>query len=165
MGSGDTLDADRVVAIPQLSGPRIAGLPVDRSGFVTTDGRGSVVGLPDVYAAGDMTSFPVKQGGLAAQQADAIAQRIAFSLGASAADARIQRVLRARLLGGAGSVLLRAELDEFGQPAASAVHTRVADSDVDEGPEKVVGRYLLPYLQARTPLPVPEHGVGDIGLL
>ncbi len=163
MGSGDALEADRVVATPRLTGPRITGLPVDRWGFVATDGRGSVVGLPDVYAAGDMTSFPVKQGGLAAQEADTIAQRIASGDGVP--DAKVHRVLRARLLSGAGPVLLRAELDEFGQPTASAVHSRVADSGLDAGPEKVFGRYLLPYLQTRVPLAMAEHGVGNVWLL
>ena len=57
-----------------------------------------VIGLPDVYAAGDMTSFPIKQGGLAAQQADLIAQRIASENGATVKELRVQHVLRARLL-------------------------------------------------------------------
>ncbi len=39
-------------------------------------------GLEDVYAAGDITSFPVKQGGIATQLADAAAQAIAARLGA-----------------------------------------------------------------------------------
>jgi hypothetical protein len=36
--------------------------------------------MEDVYAAGDATDFPVKQGGLAAQQADAVALSIASSV-------------------------------------------------------------------------------------
>ena len=35
----------------------------------------------DVYAAGDMTSFPVQHGGIATQQADAAIDAIAFTLG------------------------------------------------------------------------------------
>ena len=33
-------------------------------------------GANDVYAAGDATTFPIKQGGLATQQADAVAGSI-----------------------------------------------------------------------------------------
>lgn len=150
LASGETLDADHVVAAPKLRGPRINGLPTDRSGFITTDAFGSVIGLPDVYAAGDMTSFPIKQGGLAAQQADAIAQRIAADHGVSVMQSRAHRVLRARLVGGANPVFLRTELDEFGQViAASTVHGHFNDSDSAMPPEKVFGRYLSPYLHAR----------------
>ena len=39
------------------------------------DAIGRVPGAEDVYAAGDITTFPVKQGGLAAQQADVAAER------------------------------------------------------------------------------------------
>ncbi len=154
LGSGATLDADCVVAVPELRGPRITGLPTDRQGFVTTDALGGVTGLADVYAAGDMTSYPIKQGGLATQQADVIAQRIASDHGASLAQARVHRVLRARLVGGASPVYLRTELDELGQPtAASTVHGHFNDSDSESvtPPEKVFGRYLSPYLQTRAP--------------
>jgi sulfide:quinone oxidoreductase len=41
-----------------------------------------VLGLTDVYAAGDLTQFPLKQGGTAAQQADAAASSIAADAGA-----------------------------------------------------------------------------------
>ncbi len=155
LGSGETLDADRVVAAPSLRGPRITGLPTDSSGFVRTDASGKVVGLPDVYAAGDMTSFPVKQGGLAAQQADVIAQHIAANHGVSVTQSRVHRVLRARLIGGADPVFLRAELDELGQvTAASTVHGHFSDSESATPPEKVFGRYLSPYLHTREPVPL-----------
>ena len=152
LATGERLQADRVVAAPTLRGPRITGLPADRWGFVTTDALGGVVGVPDVYAAGDMTSFPIKQGGLAAQQADTIAQRIASRYGLSVAESRVRRVLRAQLLGGADPVYLRTELDEFGQPTASIVHGHFNDSNSTDTPlEKVFGRYLSPYLQGRQP--------------
>jgi sulfide:quinone oxidoreductase len=152
LASGERLQADRVVAAPTLRGPRITGLPADRWGFVTTDALGGVIGVPDVYAAGDMTSFPIKQGGLAAQQADTIAQRIASTHGLSVAESRVRRVLRAQLLGGPNPIYLRTELDEFGQPNASLVHGRFNDSSYPDTPiEKVFGRYLSPYLQGRQP--------------
>jgi sulfide:quinone oxidoreductase len=153
LASGKMLDADRVVGAPKLSGPRITGLPTDRWGFVTTDELGGVVGLPDVYAAGDMTSFPIKQGGLAAQQADVIAQHIASSRWASGTEPRVHRVLRARLVGGANPIYLRTELDEFGQATASTLHGHFNEPESDSvaPPEKVFGRYLSPYLRTRRP--------------
>ncbi len=152
LGSGERLDADRVVAAPTLRGPMITGLPADRWGFVTTDALGSVGGVPDVYAAGDVTSFPIKQGGLATQQADVVAQRIASSHGLSVAESRVRRILRARLVGGENPVYLRTELDEFGQATASTLHGHLNGShDASTPPEKVFGRYLSPYLQTRPP--------------
>ncbi len=151
LASGERLQADRVVAATALVGPRIAGLPSDRWGFVTTDGLGAVAGLQDVYAVGDMTSFPIKQGGLAAQQADVVAQTIASLHGATIARSRTTRVLRARLLGGAKPVFLRTEIDELGQATASVVHGHFNGAEADARPEKVFGRYLTPYLLARAP--------------
>ena len=42
-----------------------------------------MLGVPDVFAAGDATAEPVKQGGLATQQADAAAEAIAAEAGAA----------------------------------------------------------------------------------
>jgi sulfide:quinone oxidoreductase len=153
LGSGGSLDADCVVAVPELRGPRITGVPTDRNGFVTTDALGSVTGLADVYGAGDMTSFPIKQGGLAAQQADLIAQRIASENGATVKELRVQHVLRARLIGGAQPVFLRAELDELGQATAATLQFQCLEgSESLASLEKVFGRYLTPYLHTREPV-------------
>ena len=50
-------------------------------GFIPIDDHARVKGIEDVYAAGDGTSFPIKQGGIATQQADAAAEDIAHRLG------------------------------------------------------------------------------------
>ena len=153
LGSGETLAADCVVAVPELRGPRITGVPTDRWGFITTDALGGVTGLPGVYAAGDMTSFPIKQGGLATQQADLIAQRIASDHGAAVKEPRVQHVLRARLLGGTHPIFLRTELDEFGQATAATLqHQSFEEGKSSTSPEKVFGRYLTLYLHTREPV-------------
>ncbi|HXS45133.1 MAG TPA: FAD-dependent oxidoreductase, partial [Solirubrobacteraceae bacterium] len=66
---GETVQAERVVALPRLGGPFVGGLPHDKHGFLPTDEHGAVEGVAGVWAAGDGTTFPIKQGGLAAQQA------------------------------------------------------------------------------------------------
>ena len=145
---GPPIPADRVVAAPELRGRRITGVPASWWGFVPKDMYGRVEGLEHVYAAGDMTTFPVKQGGLAAQQADRIAHTIAAGLGAPVKAFRADHVLRARLVGGPRPVFLRAELDAWGRPTeATLEHTDRAPASV-----KVLARYLTPYLETVTPI-------------
>lgn len=137
----DPLEADRVVSLPRLAGPEIAGVPHDQGGFVPTDSHGRVRGLPDVYAAGDLTTFPIKQGGLAAQQADAAAATIAAAAGAPVDPKRFEPVLRALLLTGKAPVFLRVEL------GGGRGDTSVAAEDALWWPPgKIVGHYLAPFL-------------------
>src|SRR5439155_1412840 len=97
------VEAERIVALPTLEGPGILGVPRDDHGFIPIDDRGRVRGLDDVYAAGDAVDFPVKQGGLACQQADAIAEHLAAQAGAPVEPLPFRPVLRGKLLTGRGS--------------------------------------------------------------
>jgi sulfide:quinone oxidoreductase len=147
-------EVDRVVALPRLEGPRFPGIGHDSEGFVSTDEHGRVRGAIDVYAAGDMTRFPLKQGGIATQQADAAAASIAAAAGADVMPAPFRPVLRGLLLTGMVSRFLRAEPGT----SASAVDTE----PLWWPPGKIVGRYLAPYLADRLGLseqPVSEHAV------
>ncbi len=156
---GPHLAADRVVALPRLEGAPLDGIPQTLNGFIPVDAHGRVHGVADVYAAGDITSFPVKQGGIASQQADAAAEAIAASLGADVEPAPFRPVLRGVLLTGRAPRYLRREL--AGQPE----HEPVAALDaLWWPPAKIVGRYLAPFLAdltgaaAAPTLPAPEDG-------
>ena len=152
------LSADRVVAMPRLEGPRLTGVPHDDQGFIPTDSFGRVLGLEDagVYAAGDATAFPVKQGGLAAQQADAAAELIAAEAGVPLNPTPFQPVLRGLLLTGSAPSYLRAEL------TGGRGETSAADSEpLWWPPGKISGKYLAPHLASLGPseLPLaPPHG-------
>jgi sulfide:quinone oxidoreductase len=95
---GERLSVQRVVTLPRLTGPEVPGLPVDDDGFIRCDPHGRVYGLADVWAAGDATSFPIKQGGLACQQADAAAASIAAEAGAGNDPRPFEPVLRGVLI-------------------------------------------------------------------
>src|SRR5205823_1169601 len=97
----------------------------DWNGFVTTDGHGRVDGRADVFAAGDMADYPVKQGGVAAQQADEVAHAVARQLGAPLPAVAGPCVLRAMVAGAGQPLFLRADLDERGHPLAG--RSSVAD--------------------------------------
>jgi sulfide:quinone oxidoreductase len=153
--SGRALIADTVISLPFLEGPRISGLPCDEEGFIPTDAHGYVTGAPHVLAAGDATTFPVKQGGLATQQADAAAATIANALGAAGEPRPFAPVLRGLLLTGGAPLYLRAELDPQGVRRATG-HRRLASEASSHAlwwpPNKVAGRYLAPYLATARPV-------------
>ncbi len=142
--SGTVVPADKVVAGPQLRGRWITGIPADWWGFIAVDGDGRVAGIPDVYAAGDVTSYPVKQAGLATQHADLVADAIARQFGVQPPERRSQRLLQARMVGAPEPIYLRAELDASGR-ATLATLARVATEDETRQP-KIFAQHLTAYL-------------------
>jgi sulfide:quinone oxidoreductase len=73
----------RVLALPELRGRSIHGIPTDPDGFIDVDEHCRVRSLQGVWAAGDGTAFPLKSGGFAAAQADAAARDMAATAGAA----------------------------------------------------------------------------------
>ncbi len=142
---GDSIPADHVVSLPRLTGPGLAGLPHDERGFIPVDAYGHVRGLVDVFAAGDATTFPVKQGGLAAQQAETAAEAIAARARARIHPTAFRPVLRGLLLTGKEPLFLRTQLGGGHGP------TSTATSDPLWWPAgKIAGRHLSSYLAAHT---------------
>jgi sulfide:quinone oxidoreductase len=140
---GVEVRADRVVALPRLHGPALEGLPADPNGFVPVDETGAVSGRAGVFAAGDGTTMPIKQGGVAAQQADVAARSIAVRAGADVAPRPFRPKLRSQLLAGAQSVYLRqAVAGGAGEQASQA-----ADHALWWPPSKVAAPYLASYLE------------------
>jgi len=135
---GRDIPADAAVALPRLEGPRLDGVHHDAHGFIPVDEHGRVVGEVDVWAAGDATTFPLKQGGIAAQQADAAARSIAARAGAAVEPEPFRPVLRGLLLTGMVPRFLRAEPGRH----ASAIDTE----PLWWPPAKIVGRHLAPFL-------------------
>jgi sulfide:quinone oxidoreductase len=164
--SNAAMIADTVISLPRLVGPAIEGLPSDRDGFVPTDAHGYVMGAPGVLAAGDATTFPVKQGGLATQQADAAAATIAHELGAPVEPWPFVPVLRGLLLTGGAPLYLRAELDATGAPRAEGSRARRLAGEVSSRalwwpPGKIAGRYLAPYLSTARPVVLGSEPLVD----
>jgi sulfide:quinone oxidoreductase len=119
--SGRWITADRIVSLPVAAGLRIPGVPCDAGGFIDTDQHGRVKGLDRVYAAGDGTTGRIKQGGLAAQQADAVVEHIAGLTRGDVLSHPPARVLRGLLRTEDGPRYLRAELrDPDGTSTLSA---------------------------------------------
>jgi len=141
--SGRRLNGVRVVSTPVLEGPNLPGVPADAAGFIPADPHGRVPALPGVYAAGDGSAFPIKQGGLATQQADAVAESIAAAVGVPVTPEPYRPVLRAVLLtGGDARYLQNAVAGGDGEGA-------IATAPLWYPPAKLAGRYLSRFLLAR----------------
>src|SRR5215217_7076813 len=137
------LAIDRIVTLPRLVGPRLRGIRCERDGFIRTDAHGRLAGVDAVFAAGDATAFPIKQGGLAAQQADAVAEAIAAAVGADIDPQPFRPVLRGVLLTGGPARYLRADISGAGDDSI------IAGEAMWWPPNKLSGRYLAPYLSTQ----------------
>jgi len=135
------LQFDRVIALPELYGPPVRGIPLGDHGFIRVDPYGRVPGVEDVYAAGDAIDFPVKHGGLAAQQADVAAQSIAEQAGAPVTPARFDPVIHGMLLTDGKPLYLTAHIT-----GGHGFSSEISDTPTWSPPGKIVARYLAPYL-------------------
>src|SRR4051794_1098386 len=144
LGSGGFVPAGEVIAVPALEPRHVPGLDPDASGFLAVDAHSRVAGADDVFAAGDITAGAVKQGGLAAQQADAAALWIAAEAGAPLDPTPPPPVLRAVLLLPDGRLHLRVPL---GDPD----HAEVSPTPLWHPAGKLAGRFLAGYLASGDP--------------
>jgi sulfide:quinone oxidoreductase len=128
--------ADAVVTMAELTGNPLPGLPQDDAGFIPTDELAAVTGVADIWAVGDATNYPVKQGGLAAQQADTAATAIAAKLGVPVTPVPQDPIMRGLLLTGVTSAYLRGD----------ATSSDAGFHPLWWPPTKLAGRYLAPYL-------------------
>lgn len=139
------LDVDRAIALPELVGPPAPGVPTgSEGGFIPVDVHCRVRGLERVYAAGDATAFPVKHGGISAQQADVAAEQIAALAGAAVQPSEFHPVIRGILLGGRGPLYMSANITG-GHGSSSTV----SDQPIRSPTEKIAAKYLAPYLNSR----------------
>lgn len=137
------LRVERVIALPELYGPCVHGVPLGEHGFIKVDVHGRVLEAQDIYAAGDATAFAVKHGGVGAQQADAAAETIAAELKAPIVPQPFRPVIRGMLLTGERPLYLTASL-AGGQGSSS----EVSDVPTWSPLSKVASRYLAPHLAA-----------------
>ena len=141
---GGLMTAGPVVTLPSLEGRPLEGLPRDAGGFLPVDEHGRVPGVPGVYCAGDATDGTVKHGGIAAQQADAVAAHIAADAGADVPTAVPPPVLRAQLVAGDMELYVRTPLD---RPDEGVVST----TPLWRPAGKIAARHLTGYLASGDP--------------
>lgn len=136
------IPVDLVLTQPRLIGPCLRGIACGGEGFIHTDAHGRVAGVRDVFAAGDATTFAVKQGGLAAQQADAVAEMIALSVGVAIDPRPFAPVLRTVLLTGSAPRYLQADI------SGASENSIISETALWSPPNKLCARHLAPYLSS-----------------
>jgi sulfide:quinone oxidoreductase len=140
------IDAEEAVALAEIVGPRVPGLPMDDQGFIPIDQHARVSGLENVFAAGDGTNFPVKHGGLATQQADAAAEQISALVGGEIQKpAPFEPVVRGKLLTGDESLHM-----SHGITGGSG-EGQVSPDSLWWPPQKIAGKYLAAWLGHEEP--------------
>jgi sulfide:quinone oxidoreductase len=135
--------AERIVALPELYGPSVRGIPLSDHGFIRVDRCGHVDDVDGVYAAGDATDFAVKQGGIGAQQADVVAESIAALAGADVEPQPFAPIVRGILLTYDKPRYLKAQITG-GHGFSSEFGTEPTWEPVS----KISARYLAPFLDA-----------------
>jgi sulfide:quinone oxidoreductase len=138
-----TIEVDRILALPELRGPAIIGLPSDIGGFIPIDEYTAVSGVKRVWAAGDATDYPVKHGGVSAQMAVTAARSIAALAGASVDTQRFEPVLEGVLLTGGRPRYLRGR--------STSVPSELHPLERDDHAPKIAARFLAPHLAGLTP--------------
>jgi len=133
---------DRVVALPELYGPAVRGLPAGEHGFIPIDIHAKVRGVERVYAAGDATDFAIKHGGISSQQADAAAEQIASLAGAPLHAQPFRPTVYGMLLTGGAPLYLRAHLT-----GGHGFSSEASREPLWTPPRKIVARYLGPFLE------------------
>ncbi len=136
------LHVNRVIALPELYGPSVRGIPLSEHGFIGVDSHGRVRDVEGVYAAGDAVDFPVKHGGISSQQADAVARSIAALAGADVSPEPFHPVIHGMLLTDDKPLYLTAHITG-GRGSSS----QISDTPTWSPPSKLAAKFLAPYLE------------------
>ena len=138
------LHVKRVIALPELYGATVRGIPLGEHGFIRVDQYGRVRDVEGVYAAGDAIDFPIKHGGVGSQQADVAAQSIAALAGASVTPEPFNPVIHGMLLTDDKPMYLTAKIT-----GGHGFSSEITDTPTWSPPSKIATLYLAPYLDER----------------
>jgi sulfide:quinone oxidoreductase len=138
------LEVDRVIALPELYGSEVRGIPLGEHGFIRVDPYCRALDVERIYAAGDATDFPIKHGGIASQQADIAAMSIAALAGAPVTPERFNPVVHGILLTGGRPQYLTAHIT-----GGHGFSSEITGTPTWSPPSKIAAKYLAPYLDER----------------
>jgi sulfide:quinone oxidoreductase len=135
------LHVKRVVALPELYGPSIRGIPLGEHGFIQVDPYGRMRDVKGIYAAGDAINFPIKHGGVGSQQADVAALSIASLAGANVVPEPFNPVIHGMLLTDDEPIYLTAKIT-----GGHGFSSEISDAPTWPSGHKIAAKYLAPCL-------------------
>ncbi len=142
LGAGSQAEFDRLISLPTVDGPYLAGVATDAAGFIEVDDGLRVCGCERVWAAGSCIAAALEHSALAAGQADAAIAAIAGVAGVSPADASGAPELTGMLLTGQREQWLDENPPETRQPSTRCLWWP---------PGRAVGRTLAKQIAAWDP--------------
>jgi sulfide:quinone oxidoreductase len=83
IGAGEEVEFDRLISLPSATGPAIAGVSTDASGFIAVDEAFKVRDSHRIWAAGGCIAAALEHSALAAEQADVAITEIAAAMAGS----------------------------------------------------------------------------------
>jgi sulfide:quinone oxidoreductase len=149
------LEVDRVIALPELYGPVVHGIPLGEHSFIRVDPHCRVPDVECIYAAGDATDFSIKQGGIGSQQADVAAQSIAALAGAPVTPERFNPVIHGMLLTNEKPRYLTAHVT-----GGHGFSSEITKTPAWLPPSKIAAKYLSPYLEAQDSESTSQESAG-----
>lgn len=145
LAGGEEVAVDRLVALPLLEPVVPEGVPAGPNGFVEVDEHQLVAGTENIYAVGDITDFPLKQGGLASEAADAAAEAIEARHGSRESATAFSGETAGILLTTQTRLMMRARIGEDGSQSLPV--------EQPTGPvQKIASRLLAQRLEELTTL-------------
>jgi sulfide:quinone oxidoreductase len=89
IGAGVAREFERLISLPVMLGPRVAGVARDHAGFVAVDESLKVCGSDVVWAAGGCIAAALEHSALSARQADAAVRAITAACGHTGAGSGV----------------------------------------------------------------------------
>src|ERR1019366_8371357 len=152
------VEFDRLISLPTVIGPRIAGVATDAAGFIEVDDALKVCGSERVWAAGGCIAAALEHSALAARQADTAIEAIA-AVSNDRTGPRSTRPLGAPELTG---MLLTGQRDRWLAENPAGTH-EPSTRRLWWPPGRAVGRMLAQQIAAWDPSvhqALPDHTTG-----
>ena len=135
------LHVKRVIALPELYGPSVRGIPLGDHGFIRVDPHGRVRDVEDVYAAGDASTSRSSTVESARNRPTWLQPSIAALAGANVVPEPFNPVIHGMLLTDAEPMYLTAKIT-----GGHGFSSEISDTPTWPSGQKIAAKYLAPQL-------------------
>ena len=137
------LQVDRVVALPELYGPSVRGIPLAEHGFIRVDPHGQVLERGRSTPPATRSTSRSSTAGSPPSRPTPPRESIAALAGAPITPKPFHPVIHGMLLTGGSPVYLTAQIT-----GGHGFSSEITDTPTWSPPSKIAAKYLAPYLEA-----------------